>query len=57
MSGTSITIKGETIPLENATLDLEAATITCSYSEALANAFTGWMPVMPTFTSTSMCLM
>jgi hypothetical protein len=45
MSGTSITIKGETLPLENAMLDLDAAAITCSYSEALANAFTGWMPV------------
>lgn len=42
---TSITIKGETIPLENASLDLDNAAIGCRYSEALAMALTGWMPV------------
>ena len=45
MSGTSITIKGETIALEDAQLSLDSATILCRYSERLAAAFTGWMPV------------
>jgi hypothetical protein len=42
---TSITIKGETIPIAEATVDLEAAAIKCLYSEQLSKAFAGWMPV------------
>lgn len=45
MSNTSLTIKGETYPLEDSTLNLDDATIVCRYLERLADAFTGWLPI------------
>lgn len=45
MSRVSLTVRGETIEIDEAAFDFNGALLKCRYSEELALAFTGYMPV------------